>query len=508
MGTPPKVYEGSHICVEDLEVVWINGKVLKILGEKVESKHLMEGRMVSRTIVTASISKTYPKDEEDHAEGFDDMNELDKGILIAVNPFQRLPDLYDVKMMERYNGAPFGELSPRVFAIGEAAFRSGAGKTETTKMLMQYLTYLGGHKEGEGRSVELQVLEAVKGVSGNEVYCLPGKVYNFKMCARGDKPLLHHLPVYASSKANDVDDAHDYYLFGNKESHECCWNWSRRAGFNLQNCRINSPSWCDSKALEDALLKRVMVTPEEVINRCPDPDGAIVSRDGLAKTIYSRLFNCFEQFCINFTNKKVQQHFNQHVFKMEQEEYIKEEIAWSYIDYVDNQGVLDLIEKKPGGIVALLDVACMFPKSTHEIFAEKLYQTFKPNKHFIKPKLSRTELAIAHYAGEVQYQCDQFLDKNKGYVVPEHQVLLTASQCPFLVELFPPIPEETTKSSNKSSKFSSIGSRFKGVLEAIRISLSGYPTHKTFDEYFNGFLFWSQNWKESKSFSSYSYDLM
>ncbi|KAG6416227.1 hypothetical protein SASPL_123652 [Salvia splendens] len=198
MGTPPKVYEGSHIWVEDPEVVWIDGKVLKILGDEVEVE-TSDGRTV-----TASISKTYPKDEEDHAEGFNDMTKLSYmheagvlhnleiryqinkiytysgGILIAVNPFQRLPDLYDIKMMERYKGAPFGELSPHVFAIGEAAFRdmmnegtsnsilvsgeSGAGKTETsktktTKMLMQYLAYLGGHKEGEGRSVEQQVLE-------------------------------------------------------------------------------------------------------------------------------------------------------------------------------------------------------------------------------------------------------------------------------------------------------------------------------------------------------------
>ncbi|CAH9093708.1 unnamed protein product [Cuscuta europaea] len=321
---------------------------------------------------------------------------------------------------------------------------------------------------------------------------------------------------------------------------------------------------CDSDALEDALLKRVMVTPEEVIKRSLDPENAAVSRDGLAKTIYCRLFdwlvdkinssigqdpnsksligvldiygfesfksNSFEQFCINFTNEKLQQHFNQHVFKMEQEEYTKEEIDWSYIEFVDNQDVLDLIEKKPGGVIALLDEACMFPKSTHETFAQKLYQTFKNHKRFVKPKLSRTDFAIAHYAGEVLYQSDQFLDKNKDYVVPEHQDLLSGSRCSFVAGLFPPIPDETNKSS-KSSKFSSIGSRFKlqlqqlletlsstephyircvkpnnllkpsifenvnilqqlrcgGVLEAIRISCAGYPTRKTFFEFLNRF---------------------
>ncbi|KAI5415920.1 hypothetical protein KIW84_041091 [Lathyrus oleraceus] len=238
-------------------------------------------------------------------------------------------------------------------------------------------------------------------------------------------------------------------------------------------------------------------------------------------------FGSFEQFCINLTNEKLQQHFNQHVFKMEQEEYTKEEIDWSYIEFVDNQDVLDLIEKKPGGVIALLDEACMFPRSTHETFAEKLYQTLKDNKRFSKPKLSRTDFTINHYAGDVTYQTDIFLDKNKDYVVPEHAALLCASKCSFVSGLFPPLHEESTK----STKFSSIATQFKqqmqslletlsatephyircvkpnnllkpgifenndvlqqlrcgGVMEAIRISCAGYPTRKNFDEFVQRF---------------------
>ncbi|KAJ7977278.1 Myosin [Quillaja saponaria] len=67
--------------------------------------------------------------------------------------------------------------------------------------------------------------------------------------------------------------------------------------------------------------------------------------------------------------------------------------------------------EKPGGIIALLDEACMFPKSTDETFSQKLYQTFKDHKCFIKPKLARSSFTIVHYAGEVQYQSDQFLDE-------------------------------------------------------------------------------------------------
>jgi myosin-5 len=236
--------------------------------------------------------------------------------------------------------------------------------------------------------------------------------------------------------------------------------------------------------------------------------------------------NSFEQLCINFTNEKLQQHFNQNVFKMEQEEYTREQINWSYIEFVDNQDVLDLIEKKPGGIIALLDEACMFPKSTHETLSQKLYEKFKNHKRFTKPKLSRTAFTIQHYAGDVTYQSDQFLDKNKDYVVSEHQELLNASKCSFVSGLFPPATEENTKSSK-----SSIATRFKmqlhelmetlsstephyircikpnsvlkpaifentnvlqqlrcsGVLEAIRISCAGYPTRKLFHDFLHRF---------------------
>ena len=82
--------------------------------------------------------------------------------------------------------------------------------------------------------------------------------------------------------------------------------------------------------------------------------------------------NDFEQFCINLANEKLQQHFNQHVFKMEQEEYEKEAIDWSYIEFVDNQDILDMIEKKPSGIIAKLDETCQFPQAKAEDFATKL----------------------------------------------------------------------------------------------------------------------------------------
>ncbi|WVZ81858.1 hypothetical protein U9M48_029189 [Paspalum notatum var. saurae] len=680
MGTKVNIIVGSHVWAEDPEICWVDGEVVKINGEDAEIQ-VTNGKKI-----VANLSKLYPKDMEAAAGGVDDMTKLSYlhepgvlqnlairyelneiytytgNILIAVNPFQRLPHLYDPHMMQQYKGAPFGELSPHVFAVADVAYRaminekksnailvsgeSGAGKTETTKMLMRYLAYLGGRAATEGRTVEQQVLESnpvleafgnAKTVRNNNssrfgkfveiqfdkhgrisgaairTYLLersrvcqisdPERNYHcfYLLCAApqeevekyklGNPKTFHYLNQSNCYELVGVSDAHEYLAtrramdivgistqeqdaifrvvaailhignieFSKGKEVDSSVLKDEKSKFHLETTA--ELLMCNPGALEDALCKRVMVTPEEVIKRSLDPYNATISRDGLAKTIYSRLFdwlvdkinssigqdasskcligvldiygfesfksNSFEQFCINYTNEKLQQHFNQHVFKMEQEEYTKEQIDWSYIEFVDNQDVLDLIEKKPGGVIALLDEACMFPKSTHETFAQKLYQTFQKHKRFVKPKLSRTDFTICHYAGEVLYQSDQFLDKNKDYVVAEHQELLSASKCSFISGLFPPLPEETSK----SSKFSSIGARFKqqlqalmdtlnstephyircvkpnnvlkpaifenvnvmqqlrcgGVLEAIRISCAGYPTRRTFYEFLHRF---------------------
>ncbi|CAN1131393.1 XI-2 [Linum perenne] len=671
---------GSHVWVEDPDTAWIDGEVVSIKGEDVKVL------CTSGKTVSVKVSNVYHKDTEAPPCGVDDMTRLSYlhepgvlqnlrsrydmneiytytgSILIAVNPFMRLPHLYDIHMMQQYKGASFGELSPHPFAVADAAYRqmisegisqsilvsgeSGAGKTESTKLLMRYLAYMGGRAAAEGRSVEQQVLESnpvleafgnAKTVRNNNssrfgkfvelqfdhkgrisgaavrTYLLersrvcqvsdPERNYHcfYMLCSApaeevqkyklGNPRTFHYLNQSNCYELDGVDDAKEYMdtrramdVVGISTDEQEAIFRVVAAILHLGNIEFSKGKemdssvpkdekshfhmttasellMCDVKALEDSLCKRVIVTRDETITKWLDPESAALSRDALAKTLYSRLFdwivdkinnsigqdpnsksligvldiygfesfktNSFEQFCINLTNEKLQQHFNQHVFKMEQEEYTKEKIDWSYIEFVDNQDILDLIEKKPGGIIALLDEACMFPRSTHDTFAQKLYQTFKNHKRFSKPKLARSDFTIHHYAGDVTYQTEQFLDKNKDYVVAEHQALLNASSCSFVASLFVPSPEE---SSNKS-KFSSIGTRFKqqlvslletlsstephyircvkpnnllkpaifesknvlqqlrcgGVMEAIRISCAGYPTRKPFDEFADRF---------------------
>ncbi|MFS7907136.1 putative myosin ATPase [Helianthus anomalus] len=100
----------------------------------------------------------------------------------------------------------------------------------------------------------------------------------------------------------------------------------------------------------------------------------------------------------------------------------------------------------------------MFPKSTHETFANKLFQNLRAHSRLGKAEFSETDFAISHYAGKVSYQTDSFLDKNRDYVVVDHCNLMSSSKCSFIAGLFPALAEESSRSSYK---FSSVASRFK-----------------------------------------------
>ncbi|XP_064471543.1 unconventional myosin-Va-like isoform X2 [Ornithodoros turicata] len=271
------------------------------------------------------------------------------------------------------------------------------------------------------------------------------------------------------------------------------------------------------------LCNRKIESMREVITKPMTVDQAVFARDALAKHVYARLFdwivtrinkalaskdkvfrfigvldiygfetfevNSFEQFCINYANEKLQQQFNLHVFKLEQEEYVREQIEWKFIDFYDNQPSIDLIESKLG-VLDLLDEECRVPKGTDQTWCMKLYEKCKKWKHFEKPRLSNTAFIIHHFADDVTYESQGFLEKNRDTVLEEHINILKASQYELVAELFederasrknlkPSVkitPAQSAPSSKKQHK-KTVGSQFRDSLGLLMNTLNATSPH-------------------------------
>lgn len=330
------------------------------------------------------------------------------------------------------------------------------------------------------------------------------------------------------------------------------------------------------------IMKKQLVTRGEKIMSNLTQQQAIVVRDSVAKFLYSSLFdwlveninrglateevlaqaktfigvldiygfehfakNSFEQFCINYANEKLQQEFNAHVFKLEQEEYLREEIDWTFIDFSDNQPCIDLIEGKLG-VLALLDEESRLPMGSDEQFVTKLHHNFaaEKSKAYKKPRFGKSAFTVCHYALDVTYESDGFIEKNRDTVPDEQMELLRSSTNPFISEILDAAIRAREKDSGGVAKPATattagrrpgatagrkptLGGIFKGslidlmhtinstdvhyircikpneakeawkfegpmvlsqlracgVLETIRISCAGYPTRWTYEEF-------------------------
>ena len=329
-------------------------------------------------------------------------------------------------------------------------------------------------------------------------------------------------------------------------------------------------------------VKKQLITRGENIMSNLTQQQALVVRDSVAKFIYSSLFdwlvetinhglateeviscvtsfigvldiygfehfakNSFEQFCINYANEKLQQEFNQHVFKLEQEEYVREQINWTFIDFSDNQPCIDLIEGKLG-ILSLLDEESRLPMGSDEKFVTKLHHNFAADKQkfYKKPRFGKSAFTVCHYAMDVTYESDGFIEKNRDTVPDEHMEVLRQSTSAFLGEVMETASvvrekESVTAANSKAvansgrrlgvaaNRKPTLGGIFKsslielmqtinstdvhyircikpnegkeawkfegpmvlsqlracGVLETVRISCAGYPTRWTYEEF-------------------------
>ncbi|KAL8167339.1 hypothetical protein V2J09_008838 [Rumex salicifolius] len=502
-------------------------------------------------------------------------------ILIAVNPFKGV-HIYGSNFISGFREKLVD--SPHVYAVSDAAYdemtkdgvnqsvivsgESGAGKTETAKIAMQYLAALGGGGSGIEHEI-LQtsyILESFGNAktSRNDNSSRFGKLIEIhfsaigKMCGaaiqtfesssidQGGKIIPQRLNIreadcYFYLNQSDcltivgVDDACNYNkLMGaldivqiNKDDKENMLSilssvlWLGNIKFEvvdsenhvevvedeavtyaakLMGCCVQDLmrvlSTCSINAGKDSIVKKLTLQQ------------ATDSRDALAKFIYASLFdwlvdqinkslavgkphtgraisildiygfesfqrNSFEQLCINYANERLQQHFNRHLFKLEQEDYEADGIDWTKVDFEDNQECLNLFEKKPLGLLSLLDEESNFPKATDVTFADKLKQHLSSNPCF---KVGRDKrFSIRHYAGEVSYDTGGFLEKNRDPLPSESIHILVSSSCSLLQSFASNILKAQSRMSGFQKQ--SVGTKFKGQLYKLMQRLESTTPH-------------------------------
>lgn len=153
--------------------------------------------------------------------------------------------------------------------------------------------------------------------------------------------------------------------------------------------------------------------------------------------------NSFEQLCINYCNEKLQFHFNNHIFMMEQEEYAKEGINVSNIQFEDNQSTLDLLDLKGTGIFSMIDEEINVPRGSDEQLLSKMFQKHMQHAHFQRPKSKNHAksvmdvlFVVVHYAGPVGYNVTGFLEKNKDQLSEDLEQMCKVSKSLFIRSLF------------------------------------------------------------------------
>ncbi|XP_029981239.1 unconventional myosin-Ib isoform X8 [Sphaeramia orbicularis] len=242
----------------------------------------------------------------------------------------------------------------------------------------------------------------------------------------------------------------------------------------------------EQSVLERAFSYRTVEAKMEKVSTTLNVAQAYYARDALAKNLYSRLFswlvtrinesikaqtktrhkvmgvldiygfeifedgdNSFEQFIINYCNEKLQQIFIELTLREEQEEYVREGIEWTNIEYFNNAIICDLIENNQNGILAMLDEECLRPGTvTDETFLDKLNTVCAEHQHF-ESRLSKNSkfltdhslphncFRIQHYAGKVLYRVEGFVDKNNDLLYRDLSQAMYKANHSLIKQLFP-----------------------------------------------------------------------
>ncbi|XP_033213889.1 myosin heavy chain, muscle isoform X10 [Belonocnema kinseyi] len=247
-----------------------------------------------------------------------------------------------------------------------------------------------------------------------------------------------------------------------------------------------------SKAMFDRVFKWLVKKCNETLDTKQKRQHFIGVLDIAGFEIFD--FNGFEQLCINFTNEKLQQFFNHHMFVLEQEEYKREGIDWAFIDFgMDLLACIELIEK-PMGILSILEEESMFPKATDKTFEEKLNNNhLGKSPNFLKPKPPKpgqqpAHFAIGHYAGNVPYNITGWLEKNKDPLNDTVVDQFKKSTNKLLVEIFADHPGQSGGGKGddaggkggrgkKGGGFSTVSSSYKEQLNNLMTTLRATQPH-------------------------------
>ncbi|XP_055054140.2 unconventional myosin-XIX isoform X1 [Misgurnus anguillicaudatus] len=267
--------------------------------------------------------------------------------------------------------------------------------------------------------------------------------------------------------------------------------------------------------LQTCLIVRTLRAGKQNVLKPCSLSECTIRRDCLAKVIYAQLFDwlvtfinnsmsadtsmwcnfiglldvygfeCFllnnlEQLCINYANEKLQQHFVGHYLKAQQEEYVSEGLQWSFVRYQDNQACLDLIEGSPTSIISLLNEECRLNRASDaRQFRVRLEKELSENANISWDKLSKEpHFTVAHYAGQVRYQIEGMMEKNKDPVPPELICVLQESHDSLLHSLFHEDDHESG-ASRGHNKVVTVVSKFKNSLESLMKILHSTTPHYT-----------------------------
>jgi small GTP-binding protein len=282
----------------------------------------------------------------------------------------------------------------------------------------------------------------------------------------------------------------------------------------MKECEANFANACkltgvEQEKLQKALCNKTTITRSETITSPVNVRTASENRDALARAMYGMLFNfivhtanqsigylenvkvfvgvldifgfecfkmnSFEQLCINFTNERLQQFFNQYVFKLEEQLYDREGIPWDPLDFPDNQDAVDILQAKATGIFAILDEECVVPAGNDQGFCNKLIKQHKGHRRFDEIKTKPSWFVIKHFAGPVQYCSDGFLDKNKDQLSNDIIECMAGSSIEFISKLlysdvkYTEVLQKEASSGGggKKKKKYSVSSEFKDQLVSL-----------------------------------------